>query len=274
MKKEMAFYLTFNVHEGERYKLNNIKITNSLAKIDDTKLLILVEAKINKVVNTTLIEDSMTKITDHLSDQGFTFAEIDYKLHRNEEKLLVDLEIIIGEAKRTYVNKINISGNTKTQNDVILREMRLHEKDVYSSTKLKRSNQRLEGLDYFKKVGIDPIPSRDQENAVDLNIKVEEKPTSELNLGLGAQTKKGIVGQIGFQERNLLGSGREAGFSIKRGGHGTGFDTNYIDPYFRGLDILMGINLYLDKEDTAKFQNINLILRVVVYFLVMILLSI
>lgn len=244
-----AFYLTFTIEEGEQYKLGKVNVVSKLDKGHMPDLQPSISTKAGDVYNATEVEDSINRMTDVLGDHGFAFVEITPDVQRRPGKeKIVDLTYNVTEGPKVYVDRINIFGNQRTLDEVIRREFKLSEGDAYSSSKLKRTEQRLNNLGYFDKVNIDrkPGPTPD---TTDINVEVAEKSTGEITLGAGYSTTDGPIADFGVKEKNFLGSGQEVHARVEIGGNIQQYDVGFNEPYFLGRELGFGVDLFKTEED-------------------------
>jgi outer membrane protein insertion porin family len=216
-----------------------------------------IKTKKGKVYNGDLLEKTVDKMVDIMSEKGYAFASIEPVLKRDKEKQLMDIDYVIKETPRIYINQIVIRGNTRTMDEVLRREMRVREGDAYNTTKVKRSKQRIQNLGFFDKVEFD-TRRIEGTNLVDLEIEVKEKKTGELNFGIGYSTVDKATGNVGLKERNLFGTGQVLGLNLQKSSLRFSNEVNYTKPYFTGRDIALGVDLFnyqLDKRNTLVFDQ-------------------
>jgi outer membrane protein insertion porin family len=236
-------FLTFTVEEGELYTFGAIKIDSQIKRINTDQLTSELYTVEGKTFSAKEVEKTITKLTEAISSQGYAFAEVIPNINKNREKSTIDITYEIKEGPRTYVERIDILGNDRTRDEVIRREMRIHEGDAYNATFVKRAEHLINELGYFKKAeiiteqGSSPDKTR-------LLVKVEEQPTGELGIAGGFSTLDGPLANIHFTEQNLMGTGRifYADFTVAR--KKQDFDIGLTDPYFLGYSLEAGANLF------------------------------
>ncbi len=253
-----AFYLTFTIEEGAQYRLGNVEVDSSLppARMPDFQPVISV--KTGDIYNATEVEDSINKMTDLLGDVGFAFVDIDPIVQRRDgDEKIIDLTYRVVEGPKVYVERINIFGNMRTRDEVIRREFKLAEGDAYSTSKLKRTEQRLNNLGYFEKVTIErkagTNPDRTQ-----LDVEVTEKSTGEITFGGGFSTADGPIADFGIRERNFLGRGQDLRVRAQVGGRRQQYDFGFTEPYFLDRELEAGFDLYKtvqDYQDNSSFDR-------------------
>lgn len=254
-EKKDRFYITYTIDEGSRFKFGKIDLDSKLktTKINLEQLKQDIVTKTGKIYDIRQVEKSIDKMTQKINDEGFAFVEIVPTVDLDEEKKLVNITYHIGESKRVYINKINITGNVRTEDKVIRREFRLAEGDPYNASRIQRSETRINNLDYFEPVTIETTRT-DQFDKVDLDLKVQEKSTSDISLAAGFSTAEGPIGKVGFREANLLGTGKQvtAGYAQTR--DRIDVDFGYTDPYFLDRPLAAGFDLFAGKMSSDRAQ--------------------
>lgn len=251
------FFITFLIEEGIKYKVGEVNIINHIAKFDPSILTSEIQIKQNKTYNSELVDKTVDAMVKIMSDKAYAFAHIEPVLKRNKEQKIIDIDFVIEETPPIYINQIRITGNTRTLDEVVRRELRLRDGDAYNITKINRSKQRLQNLGFFEKVEFNTkrIGNTDK---VDLEIELKEKKTGELNLGIGYSTVDRLTANVGIKERNLMGTGQELGFNIQKSFSRFTSEINYTKPYFMGRSIDAGFDIFqynLSKRNTLVYDQ-------------------
>jgi outer membrane protein insertion porin family len=243
-KKDNNFILSFFIEEGDVYKFRNAKIKN-LTKglsIDEKKYIVI---KKGQKFSQNAIEESVEKISSYLNQNGFAFAFVDYEIVKNNAE--VDIVFNIKEGQRIYINKISISGNVSTKQQVILRELLINEGDLYNSKNIQLSKDRLIMLGYFKNVEFKEnlLPKSD---LIDIEILVEEQFSGSANFSLGYSSFEGLIGNVQASINNLLGRGYSGSIALSRSGIQESVNLSFFDPYFiKDYNIGIGINTFYSR---------------------------
>ena len=235
-----AFFITFNVEEGERYKFGKIDIKTTLKGLNPDTLRGDVTTKEGDWYDASKVQDTVKALSDRLGNLGYAFVDVRPRIDRDAKKRILTLTYDIQEGPKVYVERIDISGNVRTQDKVIRREFRLAEGDAFSTEKMDRTQQRLKNLDFFESVDISEAPGSTPDKTI-IKVKVQEKSTGSLSFGAGFSTSDGPLGTVGVQERNLLGKGQDLAVQVQISGKRSGGTITFTDPYF------------LDKEMSATF---------------------
>lgn len=237
------FTIVFSLDEGQKYDFGKVDIQSSLKSLDAAGLKDIVTTKSGSTYNSSQIESSIDALVKELGNRGYAFVAVEPKLERNPEKRIVDLAYSVKEGPRVYVEKINIIGNVRTLDEVIRREMRLAEGDPYNTTRISRSEQRLNNLGFFEKVKITNSQGSSRDKTV-LNVEVQEKSTGEISLGGGYSTTDGPLAEFGIRESNLLGRGQDLRFNTTISGIRQQYDISFTEPYFLDRELAAGFDLF------------------------------
>jgi outer membrane protein insertion porin family len=238
-----AFFETFTINEGERIRVGKVGIVSHLRKLAADELTDKLLMEEGDWYDGDLVGRTADDIIAELQNRGFAFVDIQPRITRDREKHTVDLTFEIGEGPRVYVERIDITGNVRTEDKVIRREMRLAEGDAFSASAVKLSRQRLNDLQYFGRVDIQNSPGSAPDKAV-LNTVIEEKATGELSFGGGYSTDVGALLNVGLRERNLVGTGISAGINGTLAQKSSSVDFSVTDPYFLDRNLVAGFDIF------------------------------
>ncbi len=253
-----AFFITFNVEEGQLYDFSESSIETSLEKIQAMDLSELIKHEAGERYDSRKIDKTVDELTKVVGEQGFAFADIRPRVRRDPENRLVSVTYLIEEGPRVYVERININGNTRTQDEVIRRELRLSEGDGFNRVLLSRSERSVKGLDYFSNVDIVEQPGTEPDQTI-IDVDVQEKATGELTLGVGFSSTENFSTQFSIGERNLLGRGQQLQFSVSASSEVQQFAIGFTEPYFMDRDVSAGFRVFntaieYDDENTTRDQ--------------------
>jgi outer membrane protein insertion porin family len=243
-----SFYVTFVIDEGPQYTFGDIKVVNQLKSKEPPDFSSAIITEAGDTYNATEVEESIEAMTNELGDRGYAFVDIQPKLERDKEKKIVNLSYIVKPGPRVYVERINITGNVRTLDEVVRREFRLNEGDPYNTSKLQRSEQRINNLGFFEKVEVKNEEGSAPDKTV-VNVDVKEKSTGEINLGAGYSTTDGVLGQVGIAERNLLGRGQELKSNFTLASRRRQAQLGFTEPYFLDYELAAGFDVYRLYED-------------------------
>lgn len=238
------FYLTLVIDEGPRYKIGDIKIVSELKGFDADTVKDQVSVQSGKWYNNVKIENSELSLINAVGAQGFPFVDVSSKAEKRNGEDVVDLTFTVKEGQHLFIDEIQISGNNRTYDRVIRREFRFAEGDAYSPTKIRRSKQRIENLNYFDRVMMDVGQSQDAPDRAILKTEVSEKSTGALKLGVGWSSYDGPLAEISLQENNFLGTGRRIGISASVAEKKTLFDISFVEPWFLDRELSLGFDVF------------------------------
>lgn len=252
-----SFVLTYVLDEGPRYKVRDINIAPSVRGVNVETLYPEVLFEKGDWYDADKIEKTVYALTEKLEQQGVAFVEVTSRLNKNTQTGEVDVTFDVSEGSRLFIDKINIMGNTRTEDKVIRREFRIDEGDAFNASKIKASRRNIEALDYFSKVDITTAPT-DDSNKADLNVKVEEKSTGAFNVGVGYSTLNGALARVGIAENNFQGKGQKLSAEAAISQRTNEYDLSFTEPYFLDRRLSAGIDLFhskTDYQDEASYDS-------------------
>jgi outer membrane protein insertion porin family len=239
-----GFFLSFTVNEGARYKVGKVTINSQLRNLAEQDLRPSLELAPGDWYDGDAVGRTSDQMEDAVHTRGFAFVDVKPRVTRDVAKHIVDLTFDVGEGPRVYVERIDIVGNTRTEDKVIRREFRLAEGDPYSSEAVRRSKTRLTDLGYFQNVDIATNPGSTSDKAI-LTTTINEKATGELSFGGGYSTDAGALVDIGLSERNLVGTGINASINGTLAQRDSSINASISDPYFLDRNLIAGADVFL-----------------------------
>ncbi|HEY4170421.1 MAG TPA: outer membrane protein assembly factor BamA [Reyranella sp.] len=255
-----GFFITFTITEGERYKFGKIDVSSRFQGLDTDQLKSYLTMSEGDWYDADEVEKTVTAMSDAVGTLGYAFVEVRPNIRRNREDHTIDVTFDVQEGPRVYVERINISGNTRTLDKVIRREFRLSEGDAFSTAKVRRSQQRLKNLGFFEKVDVSAAPGSAQDKT-NLEVQVVEQSTGEISFGAGFSTTSGILGDISIRERNLLGKGQDLRLGLSLGTLSTLIDLSFTEPYFMDRAVSAGFDIFRtsnDRQNIASYSDRSL----------------
>lgn len=253
-----GIYITITVSEGQRYKVRDVKFAGDvIASAEKMAEIVKMDEWRDEesYFTVSVMQDDAKRITEYYGDQGYAFAEVDTKVMKAEDgSAQVDVGYLVQKKNKVYIRRVDVEGNSKTRDNVILREVKLADGDAYEGAKLRRTNERLNRLGYFSAVDSQVVPTgRDDE--VDLKIKVKEGNTGAVIAGIGYSTyySVGVSGSV--SERNLFGRGYQlalSGFASWRRASGT---LSFTNPRLYDTKLSFGNDLYYVHDTWDDFTK-------------------
>jgi outer membrane protein insertion porin family len=234
-------YITIPIEEGDRYTMGQVTVAGDLILPQETlsKDLTAVEGK---VFSSSFLNKDMVSLSELYSDRGYANVDITPLTAINDEEKTIAVTYDIAQGEKVYFEEVTITGNTRTRDKVIRRELKIVEGDLYSTSAIKRSQQQIENMGYFKKSNITTSKGTDS-NKVTLNVEVEEKPTGSISFGAGYSSVDSLVGMIQLSQENFLGKGQRLNLNLQLGGTNR-FMISFTEPWFRDTRWSAGVDLY------------------------------
>ncbi|UTD30586.1 outer membrane protein assembly factor BamA [Bradyrhizobium sp. WD16] len=251
-----GFIVTFQIEEGQQYRVGSVNFRSTVPSLDGNSLASLSRVSVGSVYNAEAIEKSVEEMQIEASRRGYAFAVVRPSGERNFENRTVAIVFNVDEGPRTYIERINIRGNTRTRDYVIRREFDLSEGDAYNRALVDRAERRLKNLDYFKTVKITTEPGSSSDRVV-LNVDLEEKSTGEFSVSGGYSTSDGFLGEVSVAERNLLGRGLYAKAAVSYGQYTRGYSLSFVEPYLLDYRVALGIDIYQRQQLANNYVSYN-----------------
>ncbi len=244
-------FITINLNEGARYKVSDIKVVTQESVLSADEMRKLIPIKVGDVFARNKLTEAQKQISDRLGDRGYAFANVNAVPELDKVKHEVTFTFLADPGQRVYVRRINVQGNTKTQDEVIRREFRQMEGAWFATKKIQKSKQRVDKLDFFSEVNLETPPVQGTRDQVDLNVTVKEKPTGSFNVGAGISSSQGVVLTAGITQSNLFGTGKQLSTQINTSQSNQVYSISYTNPYYTDDGISRGFDLYQRYLDTT-----------------------
>ncbi|HEY3346417.1 MAG TPA: outer membrane protein assembly factor BamA, partial [Nitrospirota bacterium] len=252
--KKKGLTITIPVHEGDQFRLRDIKVVGN--KIFSEKELIdSIASKPGQIMNRDQIRTDIITLTDLYGSKGYAFASISPIINTDNEKKAADITMDVSEGDKIFVSRINISGNVKTRDKVIRRELKFNEGEIYDTTSLKRSYERLHALEYFEDMEITPQRRTDNPDKVDLAVTVKEKSTGSFSIGGGYSTIDSLVGLGEVTQNNFLGRGQQLRVKGEIGSKRQNYVVSFTEPWLMDKPISLRVDLYKEERDYSGYKK-------------------
>jgi outer membrane protein insertion porin family len=248
--EKKGFLVTFKIEEGQQYRVAQVNFASSIGTLDGTTLRSFSRVRVGSVYNAEALEKSVEEMQIEASRRGYAFAIVRPRGDRNFEAHTVSITFAIDEGPRTYIERINVRGNTRTRDYVIRREFDLSEGDAYNRALVDRAERRLKNLDFFKTVKITAEPGSSSDRVV-LVVDLEEKSTGDFSVSGGYSTTDGALAEVSVSERNFLGRGLFAKASVTYGQYARGYSLSFVEPYLLDYRVALGLDLF-QREQLAN----------------------
>ncbi|PTQ81887.1 Beta-barrel assembly machine subunit BamA [Nitrosospira multiformis] len=252
-------YITVNILEGPKYDVSEIKLAGELL-VPEEELRKLIQLSAGDTFSREKLTESIKLITDRLGDDGYAFANVNASPQLDKEKQQVAFTFFIDPGRRVYVRRINITGNSRTRDEVIRREMRQFEGGWYSTSKINRSKTRVDRLNYFTAVNVETPAVPGTTDQIDVNVEVKEKPTGAVMFGAGYSNMEGLILSGSVAQDNIFGTGKFVNLMVNTGSVNKTYSLSYTDPYFTKDGVTAGLDLYkrvLNTRTLSSVMNFN-----------------
>ncbi len=246
-------FITVNVTEGKKYTVTDIRLAGDLI-VPEEELRAMIKLNKGDIFSREKLTETTKLISDRLGNEGYAFAAVNAVPEINRETSEVAFTLYVDPGRRVYVRRINISGNTNTRDEVIRRELRQLESAWYSTSKLNRSRQRIDKLGFFSDVQIDTPAVQGVSDQVDVDVKVTERATGNLTLGVGYSTAERVILSAGIAQQNIFGTGNALSFQVNTGSINQTYALSYTNPYFTDDGVSRGFDLYKRDTDVSSLS--------------------
>jgi outer membrane protein insertion porin family len=244
-------YITINMVEGERFQVTSVKLAGDFS-IPEDELKKLVTFKAGDVFSRDKLNESTKAISDRLGKEGYAFANVNAAPEIDKEKHLVAFTVFVDPGKRVYVRRINITGNTKTRDEVVRREIRQMEGGWFDGDKLAASKLRIDKLGFFTETAIETPAVAGTSDQLDVNVNVTEKPTGNLMLGVGTSSTDKIILSGSIAQNNFMGSGNNVAIQVNSAKSYRTYVFSYTNPYFTEDGVSQGFDIYHRTTNTRN----------------------
>ena len=249
-----GFFVTYAVDEGPRYRVGRAEITSALRGVQPSELMRELSVSDGDWYDGDAVERSVEALSDAVGLRGVPFVEVRPRVTRDRENRRVDITFEVAEGARVYIERIDITGNSRTADRVIRREFRVAEGDAFNAAQVRRSRQRIRDLGYFGQTEITPQTGSAPDRTT-LQTTVTERPTGEVSLGGGFSTDAGLLTDFGIRERNFLGSGIDARLQAMLAQRRTQLDFSVTDPAFLDRNLAAGFDLFYITRNLQEIAS-------------------
>lgn len=251
-----AFFITFTVEEGERYRIGKVEVSSGLSDLEEEKLKRELTIEQGEWYDSAAIEETVENLTEAAARVGHAFVNVRPNLDRDRKNLDVDITFDIQAGPRVFIERIDIRGNLRTRDSVIRREFGIVEGDAFNIERIRRAQRGLRNLGYFSKVEITNIPGSSGDRTI-IHVDVEEQSTGEISFGAGYSSSGGLVGSIRLTERNLVGRGQSLRLDLQIGQRRQEIEASFTEPYFLDRDLAAGFDVFNTSRDLQEESSFD-----------------
>jgi outer membrane protein insertion porin family len=244
-----SFYLTYNFTEGPRYRIGSIEVTSSIRNLSGAQLRKLVPISKGDWFDGDAIAEGITAVSTKAQDLGYAFAQVNPYVKTDPATRLAIVRLDVVQGPEVYIQRIDITGNTRTEDKVIRRELTVAEGDGYNQTKIDKSTSNLKDLGFFKDQTITNSPGTTPQQVI-LNAKVTEQATGQFSLGGGYSSSLGALLNAGLSQNNFLGTGVNAALNAVLAQRGTQINIGVTNPYFLDRNLIAGFDIFRTVTDS------------------------
>ncbi len=248
-------YITIAINEGTRYRVGSVKLAGELL-LPEEELKKLVTLRPGEDYSREKLTESTKAIGERLGNEGYAFANVNAAPEIDKDTGEVAFTIYVDPGRRVYVRRINVTGNTRTRDEVVRRELRQMEGSWYDGEKINRSRTRVDRLGYFDEVTVETPPVAGTTDQVDLNLNVKERPTGSLMIGAGFSSTEKLVLSGSIQQQNMFGSGNFVGISVNSSKINTVYSLSFTNPYYTIDGVSRGFDVYHRNYDTSSLSSV------------------
>ncbi|WP_417621861.1 outer membrane protein assembly factor BamA [Parasphingorhabdus sp.] len=251
------FIITYVVEEGERYKFGDVAVESEIRDFTKEFLTPQLPMKSGDFYNAKQVEDTVERLSETAGLFGYAFADVRPQFTRNKDTLTMDILFQVAESDRVYVERIDINGNTLTQDKVVRREFRLNEGDAFNSFQVKRSANRIKSLGFFQEELEIEQKQGSAPDRIILEANVEERATGELQLSAGFSSVENFILQASVRQRNFRGKGQELRASVSYSRFSQSIELGFTEPYLFDRNIAVGADVFRRDLNSFNFVNSN-----------------
>jgi outer membrane protein insertion porin family len=238
-----SFYMTYVLAEGPRYRVNSVTINSNIRGLDNKELRGLVPLAKGDWFDGDALQEGIDALSKRALDLGYAFAQVNPQAHTDPKTKTIDITLNVVNGPHVYIQRIDITGNTRTEDKVIRRELTVAEGDAYNQSKIDNSTKHLKDLGFFKDQKLTTSPGSTPQQVV-LNTHVTEQATGQFSLGGGYSSSLGALLNTGLSQNNFIGTGNNASINAMIAQHGTQINLGVTDPYFLDRNLIAGVDLF------------------------------
>jgi len=249
-----GFVVTYVIEEGPLFHFGRLDVRSRVATVDARRLASMLRMTAGALYDAEAIDKSGDDLTIAIAKGGYPFAVVKPQVDRHGETGMIDVVYSVEEGPRTYVERIEIRGNSTTRDYVIRREFELAEGDAYNRNLVDRAERRLKRLNFFKTVKITAAPGSAPDRVV-IDVVVEEDKTADLNFGIGYSLQDGVIGEASVSDRNLFGTGLGGKLALTMGQYVKAVNLGVSEPHFLGSSATLGLDVFGRENSVSSYQS-------------------
>ncbi len=243
-----GFFLTFTVDEGARYTFGGVRIETTLPNFSTDAAAGKLLTQSGEFYNAEAVEKTVEGLTVAVAQQGYAFGQVRTRIDKDPVSHVISIVYVVEQGPRVYIERINVTGNYRTEDYVIRREFRVAEGDAYNKVMVDQARLRLMGLGFFKDVKVNKEPGSAGDRVI-LNIDITEQSTGELSFSAGYSSAEGVIGDVTYSERNFMGTGQFVQVKLSGSQVSYGVDASWTNPRFLDQNLSLGVDAFIRNAD-------------------------
>ena len=255
-----GYFITFNIQEGQQFNVGAVTLVSERSDVDEAVFSAALTLKPSVIYSPLAVEDDIARLERLAVMEGVDFLRVTPRLKRNDSTRTLDVAFVVDRGERIFIERINLSGNTSTLDNVIRRQFLAVEGDPFNPRALRAAVDRIRRLGFFDPVNVSTRAGNKPETVI-IDLVVGEKPTGSLSLGAGYSSALGLGGIIEYRERNFIGRGQGLNFKIQGGSDNTTYSVRFTEPAFLGNELQFSLNLAYEetneKNSTYDTRSVN-----------------
>ncbi|MDX1780894.1 MAG: outer membrane protein assembly factor BamA [Thalassovita sp.] len=248
-----AYFITFNIEEGQQFRVGEITTSSDLADVDPDEFQAALKMRPGMVYSPMAVENSIARMERLANRKGLNFVRVEPRITRNDRDLTLDVEFVLSRGPRIFVERIDIEGNTTTMDRVIRQQFRIVEGDPFNPREIRESAERIRALGFFAKADVNAREGSSPDQVI-VDVEVEEQPTGSLSFGGTYSTNAGFAMMIALSEQNFLGRGQQLDLSLSGAENNQVYALNFAEPALLGRDLRFDMNVGY-RETQGAFAN-------------------
>jgi outer membrane protein insertion porin family len=246
-------FVNIKIDEGPRFQVGKVDIDGDLIQ-PKSELLEKIKITKEKIYNREVIREDVLTLQDIYSDAGYAYADVSPRIDQDSEKLTADVTYLINKGPPVYFEKIIITGNTKTRDKVIRRELKVYEQELFSGKRLRRGIRNLYRLDFFEDIRANTTKGT-ADDKMTLKIDVTEKPTGAFSFGAGYSSMDQVFVVVSIAQRNLFGRAQVLNLRAQLGGTSSRYTLSFTEPWLFDIPLSGGFDVYNAIRDYDTYDK-------------------
>lgn len=249
-------YITINVTEGEKFTVSGVRLTGNLI-VPEEELRKLIGIRAGDVFSRKAATQSAAAISERLGREGYAFSNVNPSPKIDKDRREIELVFVVDPGRRIYVRRVNVAGNTKTQDEVVRREVRQMEGGWISTDKVNLSRTRLNRLGFFEEATVETPAVPGVADQVDVNFAVKERPSGSLTAGVGYSQSQGFLVNASISQNNVFGTGKRVSATVNNSSINRTYSFSYTNPYYTLDGISRGFSIFSRETDPGRLSVVD-----------------